>query len=37
MVMGHSLRQWHEWYDLDFHTRLAQDDVASLEACIAAT
>ena len=30
MVMGHSLRQWHEWYDLDFHTRLAKDAVAAM-------
>lgn len=30
MVMGHSLRQWHEWYDIDFHTRLAQDAVTAM-------
>ena len=27
MVMGHSEQQWHNWYDLQFHPRLAQNAV----------
>ncbi|KAL8685224.1 MAG: hypothetical protein Q9218_007894 [Villophora microphyllina] len=25
MIMGHSVKQWHDWYDLKFHSRLAQN------------
>lgn len=31
MVMGHSVKQWHDWYDLKFHSRLAQDAVNSMQ------
>ena len=31
MIMGHSVRQWHDWYDLSFHARLAQDAVNAMQ------
>ena len=31
MIMGHSIRQWHDWYDLSFHARLAQDAVNAMQ------
>ena len=31
MVMGHSVKQWHDWYDLKFHSRLAQNAVNSMQ------
>ena len=31
MVMGHSEQQWHNWYDLQFHPRLAQNAVNSMQ------
>ena len=31
MVMGQSVKQWHEWYDLKFHSWLAQDAVNSMQ------
>ena len=31
MVMGHSVKQWHDWYDLKVHFRLAQNDVNSMQ------
>ena len=31
MVMGHSVKQWHDWYDLKFHSRLAQNAVDSMQ------
>ena len=31
MVMGHSVKQWHDGYDLRFHSRLAQDAVNSMQ------
>ena len=27
MLEGHSVKLWHEWYDLKFHSRLGQDAV----------
>ncbi|DBB07274.1 TPA: hypothetical protein ACH3X1_000005 [Trebouxia sp. C0004] len=32
MVMGHSEQQWRNWYDLQFHPRLAQNAVNSMPA-----
>ena len=31
MIMRHSVRQWHDWYDLSFHARLAQDAVNAMQ------
>ncbi len=31
MVMGHGEQQWHKWYDMQFHPRLAQDAVNSMQ------
>ena len=31
MVMGHSVKQWRDWYDLKFHSRLAQNAVDSMQ------
>ncbi|DBA82222.1 TPA: hypothetical protein ACH3X2_000496 [Trebouxia sp. C0005] len=31
MVMGHSEQQWHRWYDMQFHPRLAQNAVNSMQ------
>jgi len=31
MIMGHSVKQWHDWYDLKFHSRLAQNAVNSMQ------
>ncbi|DBA88821.1 TPA: hypothetical protein ACH3X1_016439 [Trebouxia sp. C0004] len=31
MVMGHSEQQWRNWYDLQFHPRLAQNAVNSMQ------
>lgn len=30
MVMGHSTRQWFDWYDVKFHARLAQHAVDAM-------
>lgn len=30
MVMGHSVKQWDQWYDLDFHARHAQQAVDAM-------
>ena len=30
MVMGHSVKQWDKWYDLDFHARHAQQAVDAM-------
>ncbi len=31
MVMGHSEQQWRNWYDMQFHPRLAQNAVNSMQ------
>ncbi|DBA67799.1 TPA: hypothetical protein ACH3X2_001201 [Trebouxia sp. C0005] len=31
MVMGHSEQQWRKWYDMQFHSRLAQNAVNSMQ------
>ena len=31
MIMGHSVKQWHDWYDMKFHSRLAQNAVNSMQ------
>ena len=31
MIMGHSVKQWHDWYDLKFHSRLAQNAVDCMQ------
>lgn len=31
MIMGHSVKQWHDWYDLKFHSRLAQNAVNAMQ------
>ena len=31
MVMGHSVKQLYDWYDLKFHSRLAQNAVDSMQ------
>ena len=31
MVMGHSVKQWLDWYNLKFHPRLAQDAVDAMQ------
>ena len=31
MVMGHSEQQWRNWYDIQFHPRLAQNAVNSMQ------
>ena len=36
MVMGHSLQQWHKWYDMEYHSRLAQDAVDAMQSWRAA-
>ena len=30
LVMGHSVKQWDDWYDLKFHARQAQDAVDAM-------
>ena len=32
MVMGHSTRQWNDWYDVKFHAKLAQHAVDAMQA-----
>ncbi len=36
MVMGHSLQQWHKWYDMQYHPRLAQNAVDAMQSWRAA-
>jgi hypothetical protein len=36
MVMGHSVKQWDKWYDMDFHPRLAQNAVDGMQSWRAA-
>ena len=31
MVMGHGKQQWRNWYDMQFHPRLAQNTVNSMQ------
>ena len=31
MVMGHSTRQWNDWYDIKFHAKLAQHAVDAMQ------
>ena len=31
LVIGHNVKQWHDWYDLKFHSRLAQNAVNSMQ------
>ncbi len=31
MVMGHNEQQWRNWYDMQFHPRLAQNAVNSMQ------
>ena len=36
MVMGHSMKQWVKWYDMQFHPRLAQNAVDGMQSWRAA-
>ncbi|KAL3137449.1 hypothetical protein ABBQ32_006969 [Trebouxia sp. C0010 RCD-2024] len=36
MVMGHSVKQWDKWYDMQYHPRLAQNAVDGMQSWRAA-
>ena len=36
MVMGHSVKQWHKWYDMQYHPRMAQNAVDGMQSWRAA-
>lgn len=36
MIMGHNVKQWGKWYDMDFHPRLAQNAVDGMQSWRAA-
>ena len=36
MVMGHSIKQWDKWYDMQYHPRMAQNAVDGMQSWRAA-